>query len=78
MTKGILKKWATMLNVYEFDASVQPGALQNHFEVYDEDEVIKPLYYAENLDEAVKFCYAMGDNFTVNTIKAYYKEFGEE
>lgn len=67
-----------MLNVYEFDASVQPGALANHFEVYDEDEVIKPLFYADDLDTAVKFCYAMGDNFTIHTLQAYYNEFGEE
>jgi hypothetical protein len=67
-----------MLNVYEFDASVQPGATANHFEVYDEDEVVKPLFYAETLDKAVKFCYTMGDNFTIHTLQAYYKEFGEE
>lgn len=67
-----------MLNVYEFDASVQPGAQANHFEVYDEDEVVTPLFYAETLDKAVNFCYALGDNFTIHTIEAYYKEFGEE
>lgn len=67
-----------MLNVYEFDASVQPGAQANHFEVYDEDEVIKPLFYADDLDKAVKFCYNSGHNFTIHTIEAYYKEFGEE
>ena len=67
-----------MLNVYEFDASVQPGAQANHFEVYDEDEVINPLFYAESLDEAVKFCYNSGHNFTIYTVEAYYKEYGDE
>lgn len=67
-----------MLNVYEFDASVQPGALSNHFEVYNEDDTLEPLFYAETLDTAVKFCYASGDNFTIHTLQAYYKEYGEE
>ena len=67
-----------MLNVYEFDASVMPGAVANHFEVYDEEEVLKPMFYAETLDKAVNFCYALGQNFTVHTLEAYYKEFGEE
>lgn len=66
-----------MLNVYEFDASVQPGAQSNHFEIYDEDEVINPMYYAETLDAAVKFCYASGQNFTIYTVQAYYNEYGE-
>ena len=67
-----------MLNVYEFDASVQPGATANHFEVYSEDEVVTPMYYAETLDKAVKFCYDSGHNFTIHTVQAYYNEFGEE
>jgi hypothetical protein len=66
-----------MLNVYEFDSSVQPGATANHFEVYDNDEVLAPIFYAESLDKAVQFCYDSGHNFTVNTLQAYYKEHGE-
>lgn len=67
-----------MLNVYEFDASVQPGATANHFEVYNEQEVVMPMFYAETLDKAVKFCYDSGENFTIYTLQAYYNEFGEE
>lgn len=67
-----------MLNCYEFDASVQPGAQANHFEVYTEDEVINPIFYTESLDELVKFCYDSGHNFTIHTVQAYYNEFGEE
>ena len=66
-----------MLNIYEFDGSVQPGAKGNHYEVYDENKVIDLLFYAETLDEAVKFCYASGNNFTVNTLEAWEKEYGE-
>lgn len=67
-----------MLNVYEFDGSVQPGAKGNHFEVYRETpDVIVPLFYAETLDEAVKFCYASGNNFTIHTLEAWEKEYGE-
>jgi hypothetical protein len=66
-----------MLNVYEFDASVQPGATSNHFEVYDGDEVVSLMFYAESLDTAVKFCYDSGRNFTVHTLQAYYNEHGE-
>lgn len=67
-----------MLNVYEFDASVMPGATANHFEVYDEEDVLDMLFYAETLDKAVNFCYTLGQNFTVHTLEAYYQEFGEE
>lgn len=67
-----------MLNVYEFDSSVQPSTKTNYFEVYKEDEVLEPLFYAETLDKAIKFCYNQGQNFTVHTLQAYYNEFGEE
>lgn len=67
-----------MLRVYEFDASVQPGAQANNFEVYGEDNVIDAIFYSESLDEVIKFCYDSGQNFEVNTLQAYYNEFGEE
>lgn len=67
-----------MLRVYEFDASVQPGAQRNHFEVYKEDDVLHTIFYSEYLDEVVSFCYASGHNFEINTLQAYYNEFGEE
>ena len=67
-----------MFNIYEFDGSVQPGAMSDYFEIYDEDNVIKPIFTTESLDKATNFCYALGKNFTVHTLEAYYQEFGEE
>lgn len=67
-----------MLNVYEFDHSVMPGTKSDFFEVYNEDDVLQPLFISESLDKVAKFCYNRGQNFTVHTLKAYYNEFGEE
>lgn len=67
-----------MLRVYEFDASVIPGSYKDWFEVYGEDNVIDPIYFSDRLDKVIEFCYASGENFEVNTLQAYYNEFGEE
>jgi predicted ribonuclease YlaK len=66
-----------MLTVYEFDSSVQPGAKANHFEVYDKDDVVTPIFVSEELDKVARFCYDSGQNFTIYTAQAYYNEFGE-
>ena len=67
-----------MLRVYEFDASVQPGAKANNFEVYGEDNVVDAIFSSESLDKTMRFCYDSGQNFEVNTLQAYYNEYGEQ
>lgn len=67
-----------MINIYEFDHTVQPGALADHFEAYLDEDVLTPIFVSDSLDKTVRFCYDSGHNFTVHTIQAYYNEFGEE
>ena len=64
------------LEILEIDYSVSPGGI-NSFEVYDIQEiepVSLPIYEAEDLTSAVKYCYDLGQDFTVRTLAAYYKE----
>lgn len=67
-----------MLQVYEFDANAVPGSYKNWFEVYAEEDILKPLYFSDDIDKVVKYCYDSGQNFEVNTLQAYYNEHGEE
>lgn len=66
-----------MLNIYEFDHSATPATMSDYFEVYQDSEVLEPIFISESLDKAVSFCYNLGQNFTVHTLEAYYKEFGD-
>lgn len=64
-----------MLNIYELDHTVIPQAKNNYFEVYAED-ITKPLFSSEHIDNAVAFCYASGDNFTFHSLEAWEREHG--
>ena len=64
------------LEILEVDYSVSPGGV-NLFEVYDTNEVIPmspPIYETEDLTSAVKFCYDLGQDFTVRTLAQWYRE----
>ena len=66
----------TPLEILEIDYSVSPGGT-NYFEVYDTYEEIPmtpPIYESEDLTQAVKFCYNLGQDFTVRTLAQWYKE----
>ena len=61
------------LEIVEIEYSVSPGGV-NSFEVYDGDEDSGmfgfPLFDSEDLMECVKFCYNLGQDFTVRTLAA--------
>ena len=64
------------LEILEIDYSVSPGGI-NSFEVYDIQEiepVSLPIYEAEDLTDAVKFCYNLGQDFTVRTLASWERE----
>ena len=64
------------LEILEIDYSCSPGGV-NSFEVYDRQEiepVSLPLYESENLTDAVKFCYDLGQDFTVRTLASWERE----
>ncbi len=65
------------LEIVEIDYSVSPGGV-NSFEVYDrqEENYISsiPIFETEDLTEAVKFCYDLGQDFTVRTLAYYYEQ----
>lgn len=67
-----------LLNIYEFDGSVIPGAMSDWFEVYGEDDNVNAVYVSDKLTDVIAYCYNSGDEFTVHTLEAYYKEHGEE
>ena len=69
-------KYGTPLEILEVDYSVSPGGV-NLFEVYDVFEEIPmspPLYESEDLTDAVKFCYNLGQDFSVRTLAQWYRE----
>ena len=64
------------LEIVEIDYSVSPGGI-NSFEVYDRQEldpVSLPIYESEDLTDAVRFCYDLGEDFSVRTLAAWEKE----
>lgn len=66
----------TPLEILEVDYSVSPMG-KNVFEVYDTEEVIPmspPLYETEDLTDAVRFCYNLGQDFSVRTLAQWYRE----
>jgi hypothetical protein len=66
----------TGLEILEIDYSVSPNGV-NAFEVYDAYETIPmspPIYETDELTDAVKFCYNLGQDFTVRTLAQWYKE----
>mgnify|MGYP006266627833 CR=1 FL=1 len=66
----------TPLEILEIDYSVSPGGV-NSFEVYDTNEEIPmtpPIYETEDLTDAVKFCYNLGQDFTVRTLAQWHRE----
>ena len=71
------------LEIVEIEYSVSPGGVDS-FEVYDrqEENYISsiPIFETEDLTEAVKFCYDLGQDFTVRTLAQYYvdQNFEEE
>ena len=65
------------LEILEIDYSVSPGGV-NAFEVYDTLEFpdSPPIYESENLTDAVKFCYNLGQDFTVRTLAQWERTYG--
>jgi hypothetical protein len=66
----------TPLEIIEINYAVSPGGV-DAFEVYDTSDVQglnPPLYETEDLTQAVKFCYNLGQDFTVRTLAQYYRE----
>ena len=65
------------LEILEIDYSVSPGGV-NAFEVYDKLEFpdSPPIYESENLTDAVKFCYDLGQDFTVRTLAQWERTYG--
>ena len=64
------------LEIIEIDYEVSPGGV-NSFEVYDRQEldpVSLPIYESEDLTDAVRFCYDLGEDFSVRTLAAWEKE----
>ena len=63
------------LEILEIDYSVSPGGI-NAFEVYDTQDIpmSPPIYESENLTDAVKFCYDLGQDFTVRTLAQWERE----
>ena len=64
------------LEIVEIDYSVSPGGI-NSFEVYDRQEiepVSLPIYESEDLTDAVRFCYDLGQDFTVRTLASWERE----
>ena len=64
------------LEIVEIDYSVSPGGV-NLFEVYDTQEEIPmspPIYESEDLTKAVRFCYNLGQDFTVRTLASWERE----
>lgn len=66
-----------MLRMFELDSSVIPGMKKNQWEVYEDNDITGAIFITDSLDTAVKFCYDSGQNFEVNTLEAYYKEYGD-
>ena len=65
-----------VLEIIEIDYSVSPGGT-NSFEVYDRQEiepVSLPIYESEDLTDAVRFCYDLGQDFTVRTLASWERE----
>ena len=65
-----------VLEIIEIDYSVSPGGI-NSFEVYDRQEiepVSLPIYESEDLTDAVRFCYDLGQDFTVRTLASWERE----
>jgi hypothetical protein len=63
------------LEILEIDYSVSPEGI-NEFEVYDTQDIpmSPPLFSSTDLTEAVKFCYDLGQDFTVRTIAQWERE----
>lgn len=69
-------KYGTPLEILEVDYAVSPGGVVT-YEVYDTFEEIPmspPLYESEDLTKAVKFCYNLGQDFSVRTLAQWYRE----
>lgn len=66
----------SVLKVYEFDSSVQPGATADYFEVHD-DEHLEAIFVSESLDETMRFCYNSGKDFEVFTLEAYRRKYDD-
>ena len=66
------------LEILEIDYSVSPGGV-NSFEVYDiwDYPHSVPIYETEDLTSAVKYCYDLGQDFTVRTLAAWEREQSE-
>jgi hypothetical protein len=66
----------TPLEILEVDYSVSPAGV-NLYEVYDTHEeypMTPPVFESEDLTEAVRYCYNMGQDFTVRTLAQWYRE----
>lgn len=61
------------LKIIEMGWGAFPGG-EDTFEVYEEhqDDVMEdPIYKSPSLNEAVQYCYSLGQNFTVYTLAEY-------
>ena len=59
-----------MLEILEVNYAVSPGGI-DEFEVYSVDErdhFDPPIFSTTKLEEAVRFCYELGRDFTVRTL----------
>ena len=66
----------TPLEILEIEYSVSPGG-KDSFEVYDTSDLGQsspPLYETEDLTQAVRFCYNLGQDFTVRTLAQWHRE----
>jgi len=66
----------TPLEILEVEYSVSPGGV-DLFEVYDTSplaEITGPLYESPDLTRAVRFCYNLGQDFTVRTLAQWHRE----
>ena len=60
----------TSLEIVEVNYSCSPGGV-DEFEVYSLDErdlLNPPIYSSTKLEDAVRFCYELGKDFTVRTV----------
>jgi hypothetical protein len=58
------------LEILEVNYSISPGGI-DEFEVYNTNEHSVsngPLFSSTKLEEAVRFCYELGKDFTVRTL----------
>ena len=66
----------TPLEILEVDYACSPGGVVTYevYDVFEPEPLNPPIYESEDLTQAVKFCYDLGQDFTVRTLAQWYKE----